>query len=161
MLNNLDNIMDDIKNFLSKNEEFEDMNIEYVLMNKENIENSVVLASNGENAVEIECKTKQVIRYQEWNYNLDTEIFEYLEKGYEIGFMSDEWHYNIWTILEETDIKEDIDYKTGMQKYLKYCKDNEITKDYLEKDFFDVKVFDIMQYYEDNSKKNKEKIKER
>ena len=68
--------------------------------------------------------------------------------------MSLDCHYGVWSAIEEY-YPEDIEYKKGMQEYLKYCKDNGITKEKLEKEV-NYEGEDAMQHY-----KEKNKAKER
>lgn len=44
--------------------------------------------------------------------------------------MSDECHYGVWQTIDEW-YPEEFDNIDGVQKYLKYCKDNGITKNIL------------------------------
>lgn len=48
---------------------------------------------------------------------------------------------------------EENKYEKGIQKYLKYCKKNKITKDYIQK-VYDMKYFteDIMKFYKPKAK---------
>ena len=46
--------------------------------------------------------------------------------------MSMDCHYGIWNEVTQY-YPEDIQYKDGMQKYLKYCKENKIDIDTIKK----------------------------
>lgn len=60
--------------------------------------------------------------------------------------MSDECHYGVWQTIDEW-YPEEFDNIDGVQKYLKYCKDNGITKEYLDNKI-GLNTKDVMQYYE-------------
>lgn len=66
-------------------------------------------------------------------------------------------HYAIWIQVEEW-YPHDINYKKGMQKYLKYCKQNNITKEKIDKKCGTELTDNIMKYYLlDRKKKDKER----
>ena len=50
----------------------------------------------------------------------DYYIYNLLEEGWQIGYMTPEVHYSIWNSIHEL-YPEDIDYKDGVQNYLQYC----------------------------------------
>lgn len=66
-----------------------------------------------------------------WDFNFDGDLFEDLESGYELALMSLDCHCNVWYTIEAWH-KGDIDHPKGMQKYLGYCKQNNITKERLQ-----------------------------
>lgn len=61
----------------------------------------------------------------EWDFNVDDYLFESLENGHEISYMSLECHYNIWCSVDEN--REELNHLDGLQKYLSYCQKNNIT----------------------------------
>lgn len=65
----------------------------------------------------------------EWDYNVDSYLFDDLENGYEIIYMPLDYHYGVWCCINEQ--QNEIDHIEGMQKYLQYCKDHHITHDVL------------------------------
>lgn len=74
----------------------------------------------------------------EWDFSVDDDIFAKLESGFHIGYMSDECHLGIWSIINNTDI----DHIDGFDQYISYCKEHDITKEYLD-DIFQLDVEDI------------------
>lgn len=110
-----------------------------------------ILASDGvDEAIEFTPYSKEYaggyVNVPEWDYNFDYYIYNYLEEGKKIIYMTDNVHYSIWNSIHEL-YPEDIDYKDGVQKYLQYCADNGITKEYLDnKTGFDTP--DGMKYFE-------------
>ena len=78
-----------------------------------------------------------------------------LEKGKkEISYMSLNAHSYIWQELEKYPI-EDIKYNKGVQKYLKYCKDNNITRDIIVRETGNKEIADAIKYYKEKKIKNK------
>lgn len=65
----------------------------------------------------------------EWDYSVDSYLFDDLENGYEIIYMPLDYHYGIWCCIDEQ--RYEIDHHDGLQQYLKYCKDHHITHDIL------------------------------
>lgn len=143
-------IKENIETFLKDSIEHQDKHIDYILVDKEKDE-TYVLASDGvDSAIEFTPFTKDYkggyTYVPEWDYNFDYYIYNLLEEGKEIAYMSDEVHYSIWNSIHEL-YPEDIDYKDGVQNYLQYCADNNITKEYLDKNTgFDTP--DIMEHFE-------------
>lgn len=83
-----------------------------------------------------------------WDFNIDSYILEDLENDWNILYMPLEEHYGIWCNIDQC--KDDIDKKTGLQNYLKYCKENNITRDVLSKiDYATSNIKDVMPLYEE------------
>ena len=143
-------IKENVETFLMESTEHQNKHIDYILVNPENNE-TYVLASDGvDEAIEFTPFSKNYeggyINVPEWDYNFDYYIYNYLEEGKQIAFMTDEVHYSIWNSIHEL-YPEDIDYKDGVQWYLQYCADNGITKEYLDnKTGLDTP--DVMKYFE-------------
>ena len=146
----IEKIKNDIVTFLKDTMDHQNKHIDYILYDPDN-DNTFVLASdNYGEAIEFTPYTKEYdggyLEVPEWDYNFDYYIYNYLEEGKRIGYMTDEVHYSIWNSIHEL-YPEDIDYKDGVQAYLQYCADNGITKEYLDKKTgFDTP--DVMQYFE-------------
>ena len=146
----IEKIKNDIETFLKDTMDHQNKHIDYILYDPDN-DNTFVLASdNYGEAIEFTPYTKEYdggyLEVPEWDYNFDYYIYNYLEEGKRIGYMTDEVHYSIWNSIHEL-YPEDIDYKDGVQAYLQYCADNGITKEYLDKNTgFDTP--DVMQYFE-------------
>ena len=144
----IEKVKNEIESFLNDSMEHQDKHIDYILYDPDN-DNTYVLASDGnDEAIEFNPLSKNYdggyINVPEWDYNFDYYIYNYLDEGKRIGYMTDEVHYSIWNSIHEL-YPEDIDYKDGVQAYLQYCADNGITKEYLDKKTgFDTP--DIMQY---------------
>lgn len=144
---------------LKENEEYEgeykDYELCYILKDTEEIKDSIIMASNGEEMIQIDPFDDEIIAIMDWAYNIDEDIFEQLQDHNKIlEYMNMDVHYGIWCSVEQW-YPEDIEYKKGMQEYLKYCKENGITKEKMEKYIKNAKVMDIMKYYKDKTK-NKE-----
>ena len=73
--------------------------------------------------------------------------------------MSMEAHYGLWQEIDRY-YPEDIKNKKGVQMYLKYCKENNITKELIDKAINNDKTPDIMKFYDQKIKnKNKERVR--
>lgn len=143
-------IKENIETFLKDSIEHQDKHIDYILVDKEKNETYVLVSDGVDSAIEFTPFTKDYdggyTYVPEWDYNFDYYIYNLLEEGKEIAYMSDEVHYSIWNSIHEL-YPEDIDYKDGVQNYLQYCADNNITKEYLDKNTgFDTP--DIMEHFE-------------
>lgn len=99
----------------------------------------------------IRNKSIQFEKIDYYNFNFDDYFFKYLQNGYEAGKISMQAHYAIWSQVEEW-YPYDINYKKGMQKYLKYCKDNFITKEKIDKSCGTEMPANIMKYYKLNKR---------
>ena len=143
-------IKENIEKFLSEDEEHQNKHIDYILVDPETKDTYVLASDGNEEAIEFTPFTKDYKGgYQnvpEWDYNFDYYIYNYLEEGKQIAFMTDDVHYSIWNSIHEL-YPTDIDYKDGVQNYLQYCADNGITKEYLdEKTNLDTP--NIMKYFD-------------
>lgn len=92
-----------------------------------------------------------------WDFNIDDDLFGYLEDGYELVGMTMDSHYNVWCCIEEWH-DGDIDHTKGMQKYLGYCKRNGITLEKLknELDYFGMDVMTLYDPKADRTRKPKD-----
>lgn len=145
----VDNAMYEV-NELMKEKKFKGCEIEYVLINSQNKrEINGIISDKSLNIYQVTTKDKEIMPAEDWYYNIDADIFKLLEENYEIGFMSLRFHSAIWKEVDRVGI-EDIDYKIGLQKYLKYCKNNAVDKNTMDKEFDD-DLPDIMKYYEEKT----------
>jgi len=143
-------LKEDIEQFLMEDMEHQNKHIDYILVDPETRATYVLASDGNEEAIEFTPYTKDYKGgYQnvpEWDYNFDYYIYNYLEEGKQIAYMTDDFHYSIWNSIHEL-YPTDIDYKDGVQNYLQYCADNGITKEYLDdKTGFDTP--DIMEHFE-------------
>lgn len=143
-------IKEDIERFLSEDEEHQNKHIDYILVDPETRDTYVLASDGNEEAIEFTPFTKDYKGgYQnvpEWDYNFDYYVYNYLEEGKQIAYMTDDVHYSIWNSIHEL-YPTDIDYKDGVQNYLQYCADNGITKKYLDKQT-ELDTPDIMKFFE-------------
>lgn len=146
-----------IEEFLKDSEEHQDKQVQYVLYKLDTKETNILATDpNGTVAIEFTPHTKDskegYWNVPEWDFNYDYYIYNLLEENWEIGYMTPTVHYDIWNSINEL-YPEDIDYKEGVQKYLKYCKENNISKEYLDKQMKNkipnVNTPDIMKYLDD------------
>lgn len=150
----IEKILNETKELLKNSEDYKDMEICYILEDTKDMKESFIIAMEGNDIIQINAITKEVSDVADWAYNIDDDIFAMLESDKKISYMSMNMHYGIWQTIEQW-YPEDLEHKKGMQKYLKYCKDNKITKDVIEKETELDKLPDAMKYYK--KEKNKER----
>lgn len=148
----VEEIKNNIETYLKESVEHKNKHIDYILFNPINNDTYVLASDENEDAIEFSPLNKSEINgyatVPEWDYNFDYYIYNYLENGLKIGYMTDELHYSIWNSISEL-YPDDIEYKSGVQEYLQYCKDNNITKAYLDART-GLDTPDVMKYYKNN-----------
>lgn len=86
----------------------------------------------------------------EWDYSVDSYLFDDLENGYEIVYMPLDYHYGVWCCIDEQ--RHEVDHHEGLQKYLKYCKDHDITQKVLLKlGSYANDIPDVMNLYQETN----------
>lgn len=70
----------------------------------------------------------------DWAFSFDSDLFMYLEQGYDLAGMSLETHSVVWGEIAERHGDNSINYPKGMQHYLNYCKRNGVTAELLRKE---------------------------
>ena len=148
-----DIILYDIREFLDTKDEFKKLNIHAVFIKDNDRNDGIALTFDKEfeYGIKIRLKDFSYSYMYNWNFDFDNDIFKELKDENSIVFISDEENYNIWTHIYAIGVEE-IKYQNGWQKYLKYCKDNGITKEYLDKKF-NANIKDMMSYYNGEQKK--------
>ena len=99
-MDKIEKVKNDIEKFLKDSIEHQNKHIDYVLYDPNN-DNTYALASDGyDEAIEFTPFTKEYeegyINVPGWDYNFDYYIYNYLEEGKKIGYMTDEVHYSIY-----------------------------------------------------------------
>mgnify|MGYP001623880894 FL=1 len=98
---------------------------------------------------EIRCVCENIhgkFEYQkipEWDYNIEDYLLDDLENGFEIEYMTLDEHYGIWRNIDSC--RNKICHDEGLQKYLSYCKKNEITSHVIS--LFSAEHIDISDLY--------------
>lgn len=139
-----------IEEFIKDNDLHQDKKIDYILYNlKTNETNTLISDEYGENAIEFTPVSKNTLEgydyVAEWDYNYDYYLFNLLEADWEIGYMDINVHYSIWESINDL-YPNDYDCVNGVYNYLKYCKENNITKEKIYNETgFETK--DIMHFY--------------
>lgn len=156
-MNKLDvnKIFQEITELLKSNEDYEDMEICYILEDTKDKKESIVIAMKDEDIIQINPFTKEISDIADWAYNVDDDIFGMLEDNKKIAYMSMMMHFNMWESIKIY-YPEDIEHKKGTQKYLKYCKENKITKEVIEKATKFDDVYDAMKHYKKDRIKRKD-----
>ncbi len=146
----IEEMIERAKELLKNDEEYENYELSYILIDKDDKEETTAIAYNADEIAQIDLKTNEITPVADWAYNIDEDVFGELEENKEIGYMSLDCHYGVWSVIEAY-YPEDIEYKKGMQDYLKYCKENGITKEKLEKEV-NYEGEDAMQHYKEKNK---------
>lgn len=150
----IEKILNETKELLKNSDEYKNMEICYMLEDVKDKGNSFIVAMNNDDIIEINPFTKEINETADWAYNIDDDIFGMLESDKKISYMSINMHYGIWQTIDQW-YPEDLEHKKGMQKYLKYCKDNNITQTRILKEKGIDDVANAMKYYK------KERVKGR
>ena len=141
-------ILKSVKILLENNEKYKNMEIIYILKDVKNSRDSIVVAAEDESVIEINPFTNEIKDIPDFEFNFDEYLFKQLEKGKQIAYMTPNTHYGIWSTIEDF-APSNIEHKKGMQKYLKYCKTNKITKEKLEKECNVKDIKDVMKFYKE------------
>jgi len=137
-------IKEKLNSIIQSSEEYKDYKIEYIIHYRDT-DNYEAIAVDGEDMASIFLKSEEIEPLINSLYDLDDEIFgslEYMEG--EIAYMSFNTHSGIWNYIDEN--IDDINYSYGLEQYLRYCKENNITKSIID-DKMKLDVPDIMKYY--------------
>ena len=116
-------IKNNIENSIKEDEELFGTKIDYILINPDTNDTISIISNGVDKIVEFTPFTKEMktgyAKVPEWDYSFDNYLFKDLESVYQIGYITAETHYNIWTSIEEL-YPEDINNKDGVQWYLEY-----------------------------------------
>lgn len=80
-----------------------------------------------------------------WGFSFDSDLFHFMEQGYDLVGMSLESHCAAWSEIEE--YHEYLSNPKGMQRYLDYCKRNKVTAELLRREF-QYDGMDVMTLYD-------------
>lgn len=135
----------------------------YSLLDKEEPQSSVIVYGDNEGETillirpyEKGFKDKFEI-VPDWAFNFYGGLMVLLDNGFEIIDIDEYCHYSIWgEVYERLQEPGDKRYKKGVEKYIKYCKKNKITKESIMK-FLNLKHFteDIMEFYKNDKSKER------
>lgn len=152
----IEKIKKEMENILSDDiydGDYKDYKIGYIMVNKEKTYGVAFDDSDG--AVSIDMEKKEVEELYDWAYLISEDVFESLEDKMQIGYMNVLSHIGIWQQIGDW-YPEDIEHKKGMQKYLRYCKEKGITKEFILKEFKTSRLPDAMKYYKECKQKDNE-----
>ena len=146
-------ILDKVNEIL-RTDEYKSFSLAYVLKVKDECQNCYAVAMDGDRIIGFNPFESEINNLPEWDFNIDTELFEELEWNREIIYMTMEFHYGVWNEVSNY-YPEDIEHKESMQKYLRYCKKNKIDIDKIKETVGVNEIEDIMKFME-NKNKNRE-----
>jgi len=128
----VEKVRNKIEEFLKSNEEYENFKIDYILFDKNYPDKSLVAASYIDECIEINPSSLEVTRVADWAFSIDEEFFRHLENGKSICYITMPMNYSLWYGINKL-YPEEITNKDGVQAYLNYCRENNITKDMIDK----------------------------
>ena len=124
---------DDISSFLM--EDHKDMHIDVILFDEKTKATYTIASDGNDQCFSFDPYTKyEPNGYQiipEWDFNFDYYLYDLLEQGCQIGYMTNDMHYGVWNSINEL-YPNDIEFSDGVIKYIEYCKNNGIDKNYLD-----------------------------
>lgn len=129
---------------IKKNIIYKDYKLQYIL--SKNNEITDIIYADDSNVIEVNSDNLKIKKLKKGYSVLDEILLPEIEKGKQIEFMSDEAHDYMWYIIDEY-YPDDLENKEGMVKYLEYCKNNQITMEYLNKKF-DSDPSDLLAFYD-------------
>lgn len=134
-----------------QNEEYKDFELTYVLKVKDECQNCYAVAMYEDEIIGFNPFEKEIQSLPEWDFNIDGYLFQELECNREIIYVSPDFNYTIWYEITKY-YPEEFEHKEGIQKYLKYCKENKIDIKKI-KELGDADDIDnIMKYLKDKNK---------
>lgn len=141
---------DSVSNYLNDNHK--DMHIDCILYHDKSHATYTTATDGNEKCFSFDPYSKyEPDGYEiipEWDYNFDYYVYDLLDQGCEIGYMTDEMHYGIWNSITEL-YPNDIEFQNGVIKYVEYCKNNNITKEYIDSKM-NLETPDIMPLFDNN-----------
>lgn len=155
-IKDIEKVKSRIYKVLKNNEEYKGYNIDFLLIDRDDTKNAVAVAIEDGELILVDMPTREINEIDDRYYNYDDYLFNYLEDGKEIGFMTMYVHYCVWKEIRDVE-PERIKNKTGLQNYFKYCKENKITKEKLNKELGRTDTPDMMKYYKENKNKSRER----
>lgn len=127
----------------------------YSLLDKKNPQNSIITyCDEGAETIFLITPYQKGIEDKleivpDWQFNYYGGMMNFLNAGFEIIDVGEGSHYSIWEEIYDRLLEpKDDRYPKGVEKYMKYCKKNKITKETIMKSF-NLEDFpqDIMQFY--------------
>lgn len=128
--------------------------LQFILSKDGNISDIIYADLYGHLILSVDPESFEITKLDKDVSIIDDVLFSRMNEGKNIEYMADEAHDYIWYIIEthygEYNMSElDVVNKNSMLRYLKYCKENNITAFYLDKKFNSNPV-DLIEFY-DNS----------
>ncbi len=144
--------MNDILNKIKDSDVLDDNNLDILYLLKKSDENKYKGLIGDLSGINEEIREIEILGddmddsyIPPWDFNVDDYLLDDLQNGYDIVYMPLNVHSGIWYSINEIDY--DIEYQDGFQKYMKYCKSNNITKESFGDDY--PSKFNIMKYYKE------------
>ena len=152
---NREELIEQVKEYLkseklhvkTEDEGKDDYSLMYILIRKFSPEKTVVVASNEIGGVYMFYPYDKQEEFSErWDFDADRLLFELLGEGYEITYMTEDAHSDVWFYVSEMGGIDGVWYQRGMQLYLEYCLKEGITLEKLQNDV-DYEGMDMIPFY--------------
>ena len=133
MKDNVQKVYDDVEEFLKDSIEHQNKRIDYILINTNNDDLWVMCSDGIDTAIEFHYRDGMMKNnyVPEWDFNFDYYAFNLLEDGFKIEYMSNDFHCSLWNSIHEL-YQDDIEFENRVKNYIRYCKNNNINKKYLD-----------------------------
>jgi len=126
--------------------------LQFILSKDGNISDIIYANLYGHLVLSVNPENYEITKLDKDVSVIDDVLFSRMNEAKEIEFISDEMHDFLWYTIEtyytEFDMSElDVKNKQSMLRYLKYCKENNITDFYLDKKFGN-DWSDLIEFYD-------------
>lgn len=142
----------DLKKKLNEYMEKKNCTLQFILSKDNKVSDIIYANICGELVLSVDPESFEITKLEKTTSVLDDVLFLRMNEDKQIEFIADEAHDYLWYIIETyyTDYNMhelDIPNKKSMLKYLKYCKDNDITDFYIDKKF-NSNPEDLIDFYD-------------
>lgn len=148
----IEELKKELKEKVSEYMERKNCTLQYIL-SKDDIITDVIYANlYGHLILSVNPESFEITKVAKDVSVLDDDLFSRMNDGKNIEYISDDTHEFLWYTIEtyftEFDMSElDVKNKMSMLRYLKYCKENNITDFYLDKKYDDDHA-DLIDFYD-------------
>ena len=148
----INKIKRDLKKKLNEYMEKKNCTLQFILSKDNKVSDIIYANLYGELVLSVDPESYEITKLEKNTSVLDDILFLRMNEGKQIEFIADEAHDYLWYIIETyyTDYNMhelDVPNKKSMLKYLKYCKDNNITDFYIDKKFKS-NPEDLIEFYD-------------
>ena len=153
----IEEIYNKAKFILDNNIIYKDCEVKYILEHPKTKELYLLASDDNDIALEFRLNGDKFNYYNvpEWDYNFDFYLYNYFEDGFDIAYMTYDTHYGLWNSIKDL-YPEDIEFKDGVNYYVKYCKGHLINKKTIDENT-KLDTPDIMTMFREKKKDEQER----